>query len=238
MQLLMLFVALCFCGENSSAWAKPPVVPETAPLEITVPDFHVRTLSCGIKVLFLKDDKLPLVSAHFIAPGGHFADPEGKEGLSDMMSGLLRIGGAGKWTPEAFDAALGNKATSMGASVDQEDFSADFRCLAEDLPDVLGLFADMLRRPQFDAKRLETAKTNSMDALKRMEDTPDTLTRVLFYRSLMGHSPYGRWASPKSVGSITREDVAQFYQRNFGPQGSVLALAGNFDEEKMASQLE
>jgi zinc protease len=221
-----------------SAFAKPPVVPETAPLAITAPDFHVKTLSCGMKVLFLKDDHLPLVSGELLAPGGFVTDPVGKEGLVGLLSGLLRSGGAGPLAPEAFDAALENKAISMGASADTENFSADFKCLAGDLPEVLGYFADMLRRPQFDAKRLETAKANSMDSLKRLEDTPDTLTRVLFYRTLMGHSPYGRWASPKSVGSITRDDLLQFYQKNFGPQGSILALAGNLDEEKTTARLE
>ncbi len=232
----LLCVLCVLCGSN--VFAKAPAVPETAPLEITVPDFHVKTLSCGIKVLFLKDDKMPLVAAHFIAPGGYVTDPEGKEGLVGLMNTCLRSGGAGKLAPEAFDAALENKATSMGASAEQENFSAEFKCLAGDLTEVLGLFADMLLRPQFDAMRLDTAKANSMDSLKRLEDTPDTLTRVLFYRTLMGHSPYGRWASPKSVGSITREDVVQFYQKNFGPQGSILALSGNFDEEKTATQLE
>ena len=220
------------------AFAKPPKVAETAPLEIKVPKFQTKILSCGLKVLLLKDDTLPLVSAHFVTPGGHSADPEGKEGLAALLSSLMRNGGAGKLAPEAFDAALENRAVDMSSSEDVEDFSAGFKCLAQDLPEVLGLFADMLRRPQFDAVRLAAEKTNSMDSLKRLEDTPDTLTRVLFYRTLMGQSPYGRWASPKSVAAITREDLVQFYQKKYGPTGAELALAGNFDPEKVLSQLE
>src|SRR5258708_8329254 len=238
MKLFLVSVGLCVPLLVGQGFAKAPSVPETAALEITVPDFHVKTLSCVIKVLFLRDDKMPLVSAHFIAPGGTVADPEGKEGLVGLMNTCLRSGGAGKLAPETFDAALENKATDMSASAEQENFSAEFKCLAGDLTDVLGLFADMLRRPQFDPLRLETAKANTMDALKRLEDTPDTLTRVLFYRTLMGHSPYGRWASPKSVASITRDDVVQFYQKNYGPQDAVLAFAGNFDAEQTAAQFE
>lgn len=218
--------------------AKEPVVPATKPLEIQVPSFDSKTLSCGMKVLFLKNDNLPLVSVELLMPGGYVTDPEGKEGLVALMDSSLRDGGAGKLSPEAFDEALENRAASMDASADVENYSASFKCLAGDLSDVLDLFADMVRRPQFDPKRFETAKSESIDALDRLEDTPDNLTRVIFYRSLLGHSPYGRWSSPKSVSGITREDVAQFYAKNYGPDGAVLVVTGNFNEDKVSAQLE
>jgi zinc protease len=235
--MFCLCLSVFIFGSNH-VFAKPPVLPPTAPLEIQVPDFHVKTLSCGMKVIFLKNDEMPLVSAEFFAPGGFRIDPDGKEGLVSLMNDLLRDGGVGKLSPEAFDAALENRAASMSASADMETFTAGFKCLEADLSDILNLFADMLRRPQFDAKRLETDRANIMDSLNRLEDTPDTLTRVLFYRTLLGRSPYGRWASPQSVAKITREDVVKFYQRHFGSQGAVLAVAGKFDEDKVSQQLE
>ncbi|HJT25427.1 MAG TPA: pitrilysin family protein, partial [bacterium] len=218
--------------------AREPKVPQTPPLEIVVPKFDEKTLSCGMKVLFLKNDDLPLVSASLLMRGGSIQEPEGKEGLAGMMSTLMRNGGAGKLSPEAFDAALENRAASMEAGTDTETFSAGFKCLAGDFPDILNLFADMLRRPGFDAKRFETDKADALDALEREEDTPDALSRVLFYRSLLGHSPYGRLANPKSVGSITVSDVKDFYGKNYGPQNSVLVVTGHFDEGKTAAQLE
>ncbi|HTC21314.1 MAG TPA: pitrilysin family protein, partial [bacterium] len=87
-------------------------------------------------------------------------------------------------------------------------------------------------------KRLETDKLDTLDGLQRLEDTPDELTRVTFVKGLFGQSPYGRWASPLSVQKITREDVVDFYEKHYGPQGSVLAVAGNFDEDAVYSQLE
>ena len=236
MTFFLLCVLCALCG--SAGFAKEPVVPSTAPLEIQVPPFDEKTLSCGMKVLFLKNDNLPLVSADLLIPGGSVWDPEGKEGLGGLMSVLLRNGGAGKLAPEAFDAALENKAASMEAGVDKENFTAGFKCLAGDFPDILSLFADMLQRPLFDAKRFETDKADALDSLGRLEDTPDALTRVLFYRSLMGHSPYGQWSSPKALGTVTVADVKDFYEKNYGPQNAVLVITGNFDEDKTSAQLE
>jgi zinc protease len=237
-KLFLFSVSLCLCGETSVVFAKPPVVPETAPLDIKIPHFEVKTLSCGLKVIFLKNDEMPLVSVNLSVPGGDSIDPEGKEGLAALMSAMLREGGAGKLSPEAFDEALENRAASMTASADHESFTAGFNCLAGDFSEILKLFADMVLHPQFDLKRLETAKLDSMDGLQRLEDTPDELTRVTFVKALYGQSPYGRWAGPPSVQKITRDDVVDFYQKHYGPQGTVLAVAGHFDEDEVYNQLE
>jgi zinc protease len=216
----------------------PPVVPETKPLAIQVPTFDVTTLSCGLKVIYLQDSSLPLVSGNLLIPGGSAGEPIGKEGVSGLLSSLLRDGGAGTLTPEAFDEALENRAASMTAGDDTENFTAGFNCLSADLPDVLNLFADMLRRPGFDAKRLETDKSEMVDGLIRSQDTPDDLTRTLFYRALYGDHPYGRTSTPDTVAKLTRDDVVKFYQQNYGPRGAILALAGDLDEAKVTAQLE
>lgn len=234
--VLYLTVSLCLCGSMVSA--KPPVVPPTQPLEIQVPKFDVKPLSCGMTLLFLKNDDLPLVQVNLLMPGGNIDDPVGKEGLVGLMSSLLRNGGTEKMTPEEFDEALEDRAASMEAGSEMEDNTAGFKCLAKDLPDMLPLFADMLRHPRFDPKRFETDKAESLDGLHRLEDTPDALTRVLFYRTLLANSFYGRWDSPKTLGGITREDVVKFYNEHYGPPGSVMAITGKFNEEQTAFQLD
>src|SRR5580658_6572194 len=108
----LLCVLRVLCGSIffvSPVFAKPPLVPDTAPLEIPIPAFDVKTLPCGLKVIFLKNDDLPLVA---------------------LMNSAMREGGAGKLSPEAFDEALENRAASMTASADHESFGAGFNCLA------------------------------------------------------------------------------------------------------------
>ena len=218
--------------------ARPPQVPEAPPLQITVPAFQSVTLTCGLKVLYLLDKSLPLASGELLIPGGKVADPVGQEGLGEWMCGGLRDGGAGALTPEAFDAALEDKAASMGAAAEVEDYKVSFKCLSKDLPEVLALFTDMLRKPRFEEKRMTTEKDQDSDALNRLEDTPDALSRVIFYKALYPGSPYGRWASPKSLAGFTRADAVKQYESVIGPKGSVLVMAGNLDPEKTTAALD
>jgi zinc protease len=222
----------------SFAFANPPQFPPEPSLDITVPAFNFKTLSCGIKVLYLHDDRLPIASGSLRIPGGNVTDPSGKEGLSTLTAAALREGGAGKLKPAAFDAALENKSISMGCSSEQEDYNATFQCLAEDLPEALRLFGDMLRRPTFDAKRLETEKLDQAEGTQRIEDTPDAITRALFTKSLFGHSAYGRQGSPAVVRKLTSGDVRNFYKDHYGPKGAVLVITGKFDEAAVSADLE
>ncbi len=139
---------------SSFAFANPPQFPPENPLEIQVPAFSFKTLSCGIKVLYLHDDRLPIVSGSLRIPGGNVTDPNGKEGLSSFTASLLRNGGAGKLKPGAFDTALENKAISLGCSSEQEDFNATFSCLSEDLEAALAIIRGYASSAGFRAKRL------------------------------------------------------------------------------------
>jgi zinc protease len=235
--LFLLFSALLLVS-GSTVSAKPPVLPESKPLEIQFPSFDATTLTCGLKVYFFRDTQRPLVSANLYIPGGYSIDPEGKEGMVGLLWDTMRDGGAGDLSAEAFDAALKNKSIDMNTSADQEHFSAGFHCLSEDLPYSLGLFADMLRRPRFDAKRLESSRAKTIDYLNRRQDKPEDITEVLFSRTLQGHNPYGRWATPNTLKKISRSDVVAFFKKHYGPNGAVLALAGNFDEKETTRLLE
>jgi zinc protease len=215
-------------------WAVPPPVPETAPLEIKVPEPKVHILSCGLKVLLLKDDGMPLVQGNLYLRGGASCDPEGKEGLTSLVNECLRDGGAGELSPEAFDEALEDKAASLGVSSDLESTTVSFQCLSGDLSSVMDLFGSMMRRPRFEAKRLETSRELLLDGTRRLEDAP----RVLFRKALFGRHPYGRWESPKSLAGLGRADVAKFYAERYGPEGAVLSVAGSFDEVKVLARLE
>jgi zinc protease len=233
-----LLFSIFLLVSTSIVSAKPPVLPETKPLEILFPAFDATTLTCGMKVYFFRDTQRPLVSASLYIPGGYSIDPEGKEGVVGLLWDTMRDGGAGDLSAEEFDAALKNKSIDMNTSADQERFSAGFHCLSEDLPYSLELFADMLRRPRFDAKRLESSRAKTIDYLNRRQDKPEDITEVLFGRTLQGHNPYGRWATPATLKKISRSDVVAFFKKHYGPNGAVLALAGNFDEKETTRLLE
>ena len=74
------------------------------------------------------------VPAAFSVPGGASLDPEGREGVAALAAALLTEG-AGNLTAPAFQDALRDAAISISFSADRDEFSGNFRCLTDALPE-------------------------------------------------------------------------------------------------------
>src|SRR5688572_12279773 len=67
----------------------------------------------GIKAWLVQDDFVPLISMRFSFKGGSTQDPNGKEGLANLMTGLFDEG-AGDLDSETFQEKLDNVGAEMG----------------------------------------------------------------------------------------------------------------------------
>ena len=63
---------------------------------------------------------------------------------------------------------------------------------------------------------------------------PDYIAGTVFDRLVYGFHPYGKPDSgtPESLASITREDLAAFHTRWFGPNNAILAIVGDVTPEQ------
>lgn len=90
------------------------------------------TLSNGLKVLYLKDDELPIVYGNLFIRGGSLYEDSKHRGVVSTMGSMLRLGGAGKYSPEALDERLRELAAGIGSSIGQEYGTISFNALSPD----------------------------------------------------------------------------------------------------------
>jgi zinc protease len=106
-------------------------------------------------------------------------------------------------------------------------------CLKRDFPDVISVFADMLRRPAFDERRMAVAVNQEMAGISRQNDDPMEIMSREFDEIVYGaDSPYGRVSSFKTIQSITRDDLVAWHARFYHPNNLILGLIGDFKEEE------
>lgn len=168
----------------------------------------------------------PGVAMQLLVPVGAVNDPEGMEGAAGLVEGWLWKG-AGSREARALAVAfddLGVRRASSSA-LEHTTFTAQF--LADKLPQVLALYADLLMRPHLPSEALEAVRQNALQELAALDDQPPkkmfaALRRAVFV-SRHGRYPSGTKADLKSIfAQALREDFA----RRYGPQGAILALAG------------
>jgi zinc protease len=204
-----------------------------------MPPHEKYILKNGLTVLLLEKHGVPLINVYAIIKTGSAADPAGQEGLASATAGLLRKGSKNR-TAQQFSADLdyigGTFESEAGA--DFSSVSAEF--LTKDLDCGLGLFADALLHATFPKEEVDKLLAQALDGVRGAKDDPQQVIGLYYYGYLFGAHPYGRPAGGDEITltQIQRDSITKFYETNYAPGNTLLAVAGEFNAAEMRRKLE
>ncbi|BBB31882.1 zinc protease [Thermotomaculum hydrothermale] len=195
-------------------------------------------LNNGLTVLILEDHELPVVSGEIMFHAGSVCDPDGKEGLSELFSNVLRTGGNSLMNGDEMDEFLEGTASSIEASSDDTSISVSFDCLKENFPKVFDLFVATLTSPEFEQQKIEIAKAQMKAMIVRRNDDPKAIARRVFSRRIYGlTSPFSKQAELATVSAITREDLIAYREKYFCGKNAVMYIYGDFNAKEVKKLL-
>lgn len=198
-----------------------------------------RVLPNGITVLVRENFLSPSVVALGTIWAGGLEEEESKAGLAALTSSCLLRGTEERSFHQIYDLLESAGATiSFGSGMHTTSFYS--RCLAEDLATVLDLAADGLRHPSFPSDQFERLRGEYLTHLAiREQDTGERAHMAFAEMAYAGH-PYAHdeEGSLQSVQGISRQDLADFHSRYFGPRGMILAFAGAVHSGRVFSLVE
>jgi predicted Zn-dependent peptidase len=190
---------------------------------------HSATLDNGIVLLGEHLPDLESVAVSFHAPVGSIHDPAGKSGLA-TLAGELCLRGAGPRSSRQVveDLEAAGVQWSQGVSTTHTSFSGAM--VARHLPDVLPIYADLLRRPTLPEEEFAAARQMVLQNLAGLEDEP---THLVFSALRRIHQP-APWDRPTEgvsaeVETIELDDVRRFVATRLQPSGMIVAIAGRID---------
>jgi zinc protease len=99
---------------------------------------------------------------------------------------------------------------------------------------------NVLHTPRFEAAIFEREKARTISALKEALTRPDSIASKAFWGAMYPDHPYGRQASPESVATLTRDDLAAFHARYYTAANASITLVGDIsrgEAEKMAEAI-
>ena len=208
------------------------------PVEFTPPEPDRVVLENGMVVYLLEDHELPLVSITATMKTGGWLDPADKVGLASLTGSLMRTGGGGGLSAERVDEELEQFAGDVGISIGRQSGSASLDVLSKDLKRGLQIFAGLIRTPVFEPARVELAKLQSIEGIRRRQDNPGSIVSREFVKLLYGaEHPTARESSVESITRITREDLIAFHRKTIHPNGMMLGVTGDFDKSAMLALL-
>jgi predicted Zn-dependent peptidase len=208
------------------------------PVTFTVPDVERVVLDNGIIVYLLPDPELPLVSVSAMIRTGAVYEPADRVGLASLTGTVMRTGGTARMTGDQIDEELEFLAASVAIGIGGESGTAGLDILKKDLPRGLAIFADMLRAPAFEPAKVEQAKRQVLEAIRRRPDNPAGIAAREFRKLIYGADhPFGRESTTDTVSRITREDLVAFHRQFFVPNSLMLGVTGDFEKAAMLDAL-
>lgn len=235
--LLLQFILLPDVTRAASALPSPDklVYP---PLRFSLPQTERIVLPNGITLYFLEDRQLPLVSVKALINTGAIHDPDGKEGVAELTTYVMRTGGTNKLSSFELDNRFDSLAASPSVSTNTDFAQINFSFFSKDLDQALDLLSQVMRTPAFEESKFNLAKELKAEELKRIKDDPQKLAVREFNRILYQGKTYGRLTSLKSVRDIAREDLIKFHQRFFQPQNIMFSITGDLTREDAIQKID
>lgn len=199
-------------------------VPGPAP-EINIPEPVVFDLDNGMKVILSANNKIPKVSFNLVMG----SDPrlEGnKAGLSDMAGDLLMSGTTNK-TKDQID----NETDFIGAYLSANSSGMYLSVLTKHMEKGLDLMTDVMKNANFPESEFERIKKQYESGLYSVKTDPNSMMSNAMYKAIFtDNHPYGEVMTEASLNNIKREDVIDFYKKQYTPAGSYLVIVGDIDE--------
>ncbi|MEN3930022.1 pitrilysin family protein [Microvirga sp. W0021] len=193
----------------------------------------------GIEVWSVRSDVAPLIALSFMMEGGSTQDPEGKEGVTQMMARLLDEG-AGPYSSDQFQEELASRAIEMSFSVGYDSFSGSLKTLASNADKAFELLRLALLEPHFEETSIERVKAQTIAGLRYQQNDPGFMSsRALTSEAFPGHA-YGRPVSGtvESNTAITRADIIEAHARVVSKAQLKVAVVGAFDEAQLGRLLD
>ena len=187
------------------------------------------TLSNGLTVVVMPNDRLPVVSHLLVVKAGGADDPYGKSGLAHYLEHLLFTGT--KNFPEGvYDRSIARVGGTQNAYTTRE-YTLYYATVAkEHLPAVMTMEADRIANLSFEpAAAARELKVITEERNMRVDNSPaaqwhEQLDALTFLNHPY-HQPLIGWA--EDMATFTAADAQKFFNEHYRASNMILVVAGD-----------
>jgi zinc protease len=201
---------------------------------------YETTLSNGMKVILLENNKAPVVTVQVWYRVGSRNEAWGKTGMSHLLEHMM-FKGSKQFSAEQFVRTIEENGGKNNAFT-SHDYTAYFVNMSADRVTIpLELEADRMRNAIFNEKEFLTEKKVVIEERRlRTVDNPQSYlyeqTVATAYQVHPYHWPIIGWM--EDLERITLADVKEYYDRYYSPSNAFLVVVGNFSRQELLPRIE
>ena len=196
------------------------------------------TLQNGIEVLFIKRDKIPLVTMSVFIKNGSTLDPENYPGLTYLTSQLLQEG-TSKYSSKEIASILEGMGTNIATKTNRESITLSSQAISHIWPKVFSLLSHIIMDPAFSEDDISRVKNEHIADLYRLQNEPRWISDRIYKKQLYGKSsPYGYDLSGnvKSIPLIQQNLINSHYHKLINPSTISIVIVGDTNETEIINE--
>jgi zinc protease len=176
----------------------------------------------------------------------HFGDEESLlgRGAAAAFAGSMLMRGTEVRTRQDIQDELDRLQSTGGVSGGASIATGQFQTQRNNVPEVLRLMSELVRRPAFPEAEFDIIKEQRSAALQETRSDPQALAQNELARLMedrtLGHPNYTETIDEAiaAINSTTLADAEAFYRDFWGPQGGNIVVVGDFDEAQVRDVIE
>ncbi len=199
---------------------------------------HAEVLPNGLVLLVETMPDVQSASFALMVPAGSIYEPGGANGAATILTELIPRG-AGVRSSRELAAALDMLGVQRTESVGWNFLTFSGATLADNLLATLEIYAEIALQPRLPADEFDAAREGVEQSLLAIEDEPQRKALI----ELRRRSYDAPWGLPTDgsladLPEITQAVVTGHYARNFRPEGTILAVAGNVAVDQVQTRVQ
>jgi len=193
----------------------------------------------GIEAWLVRDHLNPIINMHFAFRGGSALDPDGKEGLAYMVSGLLDEG-AGDLDSQLFQRRLEDLSIVLRFDANHDTFWGRLKTLSKNRDQAFTMLKAAIVKPRFDEKTVYRIRSQILAGLRRSSEDPETVANLTLGKELYPSHPYGRpvKGTAISIKAITRTDLRAFKRERLALDNLIIGVVGDIKPDELGRRLD
>lgn len=200
----------------------------------------VLRLGCGMPLIVERMSGVRSAALCWLLPVGNASDPEGSAGDGDsVLLSELVLRGAGGRSSREFSDALDRLGVQRSVTAGAMHLQIAATMLGSRVEDALPRFVELVREPALPEEHLDAVRSLALQSLDSLADDPQQRV-VLRLRERQLPPPFNRTGlgDRAALEGATIDRLRARWLERARPGGSILALAGDVDPDRVASALD
>lgn len=194
------------------------------------------TLDNGMRIVAEKIEYVKSASIGIWVKVGSNNENDDTNGLSHFIEHMLFKGTENRKANKIAED-IDNLGGQINAFTSKECTCFYVKVLDENINEAVDVLSDMFFNSLFQQKEIDKEISVVIEEIKMYEDSPedvvhDKLTEIVFDKSPMGYNILG---TEENIKTFNTKKVIDYMKKNYSPYNTVIAIAGNFDEENFVN---